>query len=149
MRNSETSNGTPFTRPWAIPSLLTSMTAAVTPRSRMVANIACRSVDSGVLRLLLMSWPAIRLTTVPIRPVAAPEARRPASIMKDVVVLPFVPVMPTHGEVGGWVAVHPGRDVAEHVPGPLGDEARGGAAAPGALGIGQHRNCAGGDGLRR
>jgi hypothetical protein len=70
------------------------MTTASTPRSSAAANIACRSVASGVVRGLSTARPPNRVSTVPIRPVVRPAARRPDSIRYAVDVFPAVPVMP-------------------------------------------------------
>ena len=57
----------------------TSMTTAVTPRSRATASMACRSVASGVVRTLSITRSPSRVSTVPIRPVTWPAARSPDS----------------------------------------------------------------------
>ena len=70
------------------------MAAAVTPRSRISANSACRSVASGVVSVLGRVSPATLISMPPTRPVSCPAARRPASSRKVVVDLPLVPVTP-------------------------------------------------------
>ena len=73
------------------------------PRSRISASIPWSSSASGVV------WCAGRRSSpstywiVPITPVASPRARSNASTRYDVVVLPFVPVMPTSVRArDGW-----------------------------------------------
>ena len=89
-----TANRVPLTRPRVSAWLETSMATAVTPRSRATANSACRSLASGVVRTLSSTSSPTRVSTVPIRAVLRPAARRPASRRYPVVVLPAVPVMP-------------------------------------------------------
>lgn len=83
----------PSTRPRTSAWLETSMATASTPRSRMTANRAWRSVASGVVRSDLMRSSPMRISTVPIRPVDLTPFR-PPSTRYAVVVLPEVPVMP-------------------------------------------------------
>ncbi len=113
-----TSKTQPSTRPRTSAWLETSMATAVTPRSRITANSAWRSVASGVVRSDLRRSSPIRVSTVPMRPVSPPTgrpppplsdcasrrppsslsfaaaARRPPSMRYAVVVFPEVPVMP-------------------------------------------------------
>lgn len=88
-----TSKTQPSTRPRTSAWLETSMTTESTPRSRMTANRAWRSVASGVVRSDLMRSSPIRISTVPMSPVER-TVRRPPSTRYAVVVLPEVPVMP-------------------------------------------------------
>ena len=64
-----TSKTQPSTRPSTSAWLETSMATASTPRSRITANRAWRSVASGVVRSDLMRSSPMRVSTVPIRPV--------------------------------------------------------------------------------
>ena len=75
-----TSKRVPATRPRLSEWLDTSIAAAVTPRSTMTANSACRSGASGVVRELATPSVPIRISTPPIRPVWWPAARSPDSI---------------------------------------------------------------------
>ena len=70
----------PATRPSARAWLETSIAAAVTPRSAMVASSACRSVASGVVSSLAATSAPIRVSTPPISPVTCPARRSPASM---------------------------------------------------------------------
>lgn len=81
------------TRPRTSAWLETSMATASTPRSRMTANRAWRSVASGVVRSDLMRSSPMRISTVPMSPVVRAALRAP-STRYAVVVLPEVPVMP-------------------------------------------------------
>lgn len=83
----------PSTRPRTSAWLETSMATASTPRSRITANSAWRSVASGVVRSDLMRSSPIRVSTVPMSPVLR-TVLRPPSMRYAVVVLPEVPVMP-------------------------------------------------------
>ncbi len=77
--NTATSKLVPATRPRASEWLDTSIAAAVTPRSAITANRACRSGASGVVSVL-GSWSVpILVCTPPIRPVWWPAARSPDS----------------------------------------------------------------------
>ena len=73
----------------------TSIATPPTPAATISASSAWSSSASGVV------WPAGRASSpstywiVPMTPVARPRARRSASTRYEVVVLPFVPVMPT------------------------------------------------------
>ncbi len=98
-----TSKTQPSTRPSTRAWLETSMATASTPRSRMTAKRAWRSVASGVVRSDLMRSSPMRISTVPTSPVLRPAARRPPSTRYAVVVLPDVPVMPI------WSRPSPGR----------------------------------------
>ena len=77
--NTATSKLVPATRARASEWLDTSIAAAVTPRSAMTANSACRSGASGVVRELGSRSGPIRLSTPPIRPVRWPAWRSPDS----------------------------------------------------------------------
>jgi hypothetical protein len=70
---------TPSTRPRRSAWLDTSMVTAVTPRSRITASRAWRSVASGVVRTVATTSSPMRVPTVPITPVVWPAARSPAS----------------------------------------------------------------------
>ncbi len=70
------------------------MAAAVTPRCTISASSACRSVASGVVSRLGLTWPATRVSTPPASPVRWPAARSPDSSRNVVVDLPLVPVTP-------------------------------------------------------
>ena len=74
-----TSKLVPATRPRASEWLDTSIAAAVTPRSTMTANSACRSGASGVVSELATPSGPIRSSTPPTRPVWCPAARSPDS----------------------------------------------------------------------
>ena len=73
-----TSKTQPSTRPRTRAWLETSMATASTPRSRMTANSAWRSVASGVVRSDLMRSSPMRISTVPIRPVRGLAASQAA-----------------------------------------------------------------------
>ena len=77
--NTATSKLVPPTRPRASEWLDTSIAAAVTPRSAMTANRACRSGASGVVSELGSRSRPILVSTPPIRPVWWPAARSPDS----------------------------------------------------------------------
>ena len=77
--NAPTANRVPLARPSASAWLETSIGTCVTPRSSITASSACRSGASGVVNPLTSRSPAIRVSTVPIRPVVSPAACRPAS----------------------------------------------------------------------
>ncbi|CAM5536829.1 hypothetical protein SNARM312S_08237 [Streptomyces narbonensis] len=70
-----TSKTQPSTRPSTRAWLETSMATASTPRSRMTAKRAWRSVASGVVRSDLMRSSPMRISTVPTRPVLRPAPR--------------------------------------------------------------------------
>ena len=61
----------------------------------MMANSACRSGASGVVREDLRSSPATRVPTVPTTAAGMPAAVSEASASRVVVVLPWVPVTAT------------------------------------------------------
>ncbi len=69
----------PSTRPRTSAWLETSMATASTPRSRMTANRAWRSVASGVVRSDLMRSSPMRISTVPISPVDRTVFRPPST----------------------------------------------------------------------
>ena len=71
------------------------MATTVQPASRIRANSFCRSGDSGVVRSACSMTPAILLPTVPMTPQRLPATLAMCSTRYVVVVLPFVPVMPT------------------------------------------------------
>ena len=75
-----TSKAVPATRPRASEWLDTSIAAAVTPRSAITANSACRSGASGVVSELASRSSPTRSSTPPIRPVRCPAVRSPDSI---------------------------------------------------------------------
>ena len=89
-----TSKLVPATRPRLSEWLDTSIAAAVTPRSAMTANSACKSGASGVVKELVTTSVPILISTPPTRPVRWPDSRSPASIRYVLVVLPLVPVTP-------------------------------------------------------
>ncbi|GAA3306262.1 hypothetical protein GCM10020295_62010 [Streptomyces cinereospinus] len=70
--NTATSKTQPSTRPRTSAWLETSMATASTPRSRITANSAWRSVASGVVRSDLIRSSPIRVSTVPISPAGRP-----------------------------------------------------------------------------
>ncbi|CAM5510503.1 hypothetical protein SGLAM104S_08225 [Streptomyces glaucescens] len=69
----------PSTRPRTRAWLETSMATASTPRSRMTAKRAWRSVASGVVRSDLMRSSPMRISTVPTRPVDLTVLRPPST----------------------------------------------------------------------
>ncbi len=73
----------------------TSITHAPSPPSAIRPNIACRSIASGVVRTAGTATPATTCSTVPSSPVRVPAASSSDRVRKAVVVLPFVPVIPT------------------------------------------------------
>ena len=73
----------------------TSITQAPSPPASICANVACRSIASGVVRTAGAATPPTTCSTVPSRPVRVPVASSSARVRKPVVVLPLVPVMPT------------------------------------------------------
>lgn len=73
-----TSKTQPSTRPRTSAWLETSIATESTPRSRMTANRAWRSVASGVVRSDLMRSSPMRISTVPIRPVEWTVFRPPS-----------------------------------------------------------------------
>ncbi len=73
----------------------TSITQALSPASSMRANVACRSIASGVVRSTSSTSPPTTRCTVPSSPQRRPEASSSERTRKAVVVLPFVPVTPT------------------------------------------------------
>ena len=90
----------------------TSIAQASTPRSRIIANNACRSGASGVVSAVFTSVPATRVPTVPIAAEDTPACCRPLSASRVVVVFPWVPVTPIiRSEVAGspytWAAKRP------------------------------------------
>ena len=74
-----TSKSVPATRPRLSEWLDTSIAAAVTPRSTITANSACRSGASGVVSALATVSLPILISTPPTRPVRCPAARSPDS----------------------------------------------------------------------
>ena len=56
------------------------MTQESTERSRITASRACRTVASGVVRMLRSRWSPMRVSTVPMRPVVWPSAVRAESM---------------------------------------------------------------------
>ena len=73
----------------------TSIAHAPQPASSISRSICCTSGASGVVRAASRTSPPMRYCTVPIRPQRMPAASTAACTRYDVVVLPFVPVMPT------------------------------------------------------
>ena len=71
------------------------MAQAVTPRSFIIANSACRSGASGVVSAVLISSASTRVPTVPITAARTPARWRALSARRVVVVLPWVPVTPS------------------------------------------------------
>ena len=69
MVNAPAVNRVPSTRPSASAWLDTSIATAVTPRSAIAAKVACRSVASGVVRMLGTDSPATLVSIVPTSPV--------------------------------------------------------------------------------
>ena len=90
-----TSKSIPSTRQSASACDDTSIATPRTPFSRMRASIASSSIASGVVCPAVIASSPIRYWIVPITPVSPPRARNNASTRYDVVVLPFVPVIPT------------------------------------------------------
>ena len=79
------------------------MATPATPASTMRARRHCSSSASGVVWLAVSRSSPIRYSMVPIRPVGPPRVRRRASTRIEVVVLPFVPVIPiTVSAREGW-----------------------------------------------
>src|ERR1044071_7684793 len=110
--NAPTANRVPLARPSASAWLDTSIGTCVTPRSSITANSACRSGASGVVNALASRSPAIRVSTVPTRPVVSPPARVDhvrggglAGRAGD----------PDDPEVQRRLAVDPGGDLPEHL----------------------------------
>ena len=92
-----------------------------------------RSIASGVVRTASSRRRPTIVPTVPSRPVRSPPASSSARTRKAVVVLPFVPVMPTRPQGGGRVAARARRRPApsrgaRRRRGPRGRRARAGAA---------------------
>ncbi len=71
------------------------MTHAAQPASTICRNMRCTSGASGVVRDAGSSWSPTEYVTVPRRPHFLPAASKTARNKYAVVVLPFVPVMPT------------------------------------------------------
>jgi hypothetical protein len=71
------------------------MAQATSPAASISAKTGCRSIASGVVRPASRNEPPTTLPTVPSRPHRRPSASRIARIRWAVVVLPFVPVIPT------------------------------------------------------
>ena len=71
------------------------MATASSPASSMRLKVAWRSIASGVVRSTSSSTPPTTRLTVPRSPVRRPAASSRWRTRKAVVVLPFVPVMPT------------------------------------------------------
>ena len=74
-----TAKRVPLTRPRDSACEDTSIATALTPRSTITANSACRSGASGVVSALGATSPSIRVCTVPISPVRDPSAASAAS----------------------------------------------------------------------
>ncbi len=70
------------------------MATWVTPESTISANNCCNARALGVVLGAGRRSSRRRYSRVPTTPVIAPSARKIASIMKAVLVLPLVPVTP-------------------------------------------------------
>src|SRR5690606_20063293 len=92
--NTPVSNSQYFTLSSASPCEDTSITTSWTPSSAIRAKSCCRSSDSGVVLSVCSTRSPILTPSVPIRPAFLPAASSMDLIMKQVVVLPFVPVTP-------------------------------------------------------
>src|SRR4051812_9029913 len=71
------------------------MAQATSPPSTIARNAPWRSIASGVVRTPVSSRPATTVLIVPSSPQGRPAASSSPRTRKAVVVLPFVPVMPT------------------------------------------------------
>ena len=97
-------------------------------------------LGGGALGLMRSS--PMRISTVPISPVARPAPCRPPSTRYAVVVLPEVPVMPICSRSRAGAAVDRGRQLAHPRPRVVDHQHRqaGGGGALGARRVGQHRD---------
>ncbi len=71
------------------------MTAALHPESAIMRRYFCISIESGVVLSVFITLLPITTPIVPIMPVFIPPACMIERIIYEVVVFPFVPVMPT------------------------------------------------------
>ena len=76
--NAATANSMPSTRPSSSAWLDTSITTDDAPRSAITASRACSSGASGVVKPAGIASSPIIVATVPISPLIAPAACRPA-----------------------------------------------------------------------
>ena len=103
MVNAVTANAVFHVRRRSSACELTSMATTSQRASRMRANRCCRSGDSGVVCSVFSCTSPMRVPTVPMTPVRLPQTRAMCSTRYVVVVLPFVPVMPTsENACDGW-----------------------------------------------
>ena len=75
----------------------TSIAHALSPAASISANVACNAIASGVVRSMSRCSPPTKDVTVPSSPQRRPAASSSPRIKNAVVVLPFVPVIPTIG----------------------------------------------------
>ena len=93
----------PDARPSSSACEETSIAQALSPASTIARKVACRSIASGVVRSTSSSRPPTTRLTVPSSPQRRPAASSRWRTRKAVVVLPFVPVMPTTSSSAvGW-----------------------------------------------
>ena len=85
----------PSARPSSSACEDTSMATATSPPSAIRRKVSWRSIASGVVRSTSSSTPPTTRFTVPSSPVWRPAASSRWRTRKAVVVLPFVPVIPT------------------------------------------------------
>ena len=103
--NAATANRTPSTRCSSSACEETSIAHAASPASSIAANVACRSIASGVVRTAAAPPRRRPRSRSPSRPQRTPAASSSWRRRNVVVVFPLVPVMPTTWSVGRRVAV--------------------------------------------